>query len=304
MDVPIQMLQYFCVLAEELHFGRAASRLGIATPSLSQQIARLEDRLGARLLDRSPRQVALTAAGRELLPLAREVRRTHQAVLDWGAERRGTAGPVLRVGLVATGAGLLTTNILGAVLSRMPSIRLEMRRLGFFDVPDALLSGAVDVAFAPAPLPLPPGVRAREITREDRVLVVPRDHRFAGRSDIGIEETDDEVFVAPASGDPSVVDWWLVDPRPSGRRPKRGPVADGIEGILELVAAGTGVNIAAASAAAYYSREGLAFVPIHDVPPASILLCRRSADSTGIVHAFERIAFEVAGRPLDAPSGV
>jgi DNA-binding transcriptional LysR family regulator len=304
MDVPIPMLQYFCVLAEELHFGRAAARLGIATPSLSQQIARLEDRVGARLFERSPRQVVLTAAGRELLPLARDVRRTHQAVLDWSAERRGAAGPVLRVGLVATGAGLLTTKILGAVLTGMPSVRLEMRRLGFFDVADELLSGAVDVAFAPAPLPLPSAVRAREITREGRVLVVPRDHRLAGRSDVGIAETDDEVFVAPASGDPSVVAWWVVDPRPSGRRPKRGPVADDIEGILELVAAGTGVNIAAASAEAYYPRERLAFVPIRDVPPASILLCRRAADSGPAVAAFERIAFEVAGRPLDGPSRV
>jgi DNA-binding transcriptional LysR family regulator len=301
MDVPIQMLQYFCVLAEELHFGRAAARLGIATPSLSQQIARLEDRLGARLLDRSPRRVVLTDAGRELLPLAREVRRTHQAVLDWSAERRGSAGPVLRVGLVATGAGLLTTHILGAVLTRMPSIRLEMRRLGFFDVADALLSGAVDVAFAPAPLPLPATVRAEEITREERVLVVPRGHRLAGRDEIGIAETDDEVFIAPASGHPAAVDWWVVDPRPSGRRPKRGPVADDIEGILELVAAGTGVNIAAASAEAYYSRERLAFVPIRDIPSASILFCRRAAGSGPAVDAFERIAFEVAGRSVDAP---
>ena len=166
------------------------------------------------------------------------------------------------------------------------------------------MSGAVDVAFAPAPLPLPSTVSAREIMREERVLVVPRGHRLAGRSDVGIAETDDEVFVAPASGDPSVVDWWVVDPRPSGRRPRRGPVADDIEGILELVAAGTGVNIAASSAEAYYSRERLAFVPIRDVPPASILFCRRAADSRAVVGAFERIAFEVAGRPSDPPSAV
>jgi hypothetical protein len=70
------------------------------------------------------------------------------------------------------------------------------------------------------------------------------------RTEVGIAETDEELFVAPASGDPSVRDWWVVDPRPSGRRPQRGPVADDIEGILELVAAGLGVNIAAASAEA------------------------------------------------------
>ncbi|WP_375389941.1 LysR family transcriptional regulator [uncultured Amnibacterium sp.] len=294
MDVPIAMLQYFCVLADELHFGRAASRLGIASPSLSQQIARLEDRLGARLLDRGPRRVAMTDAGAQLLPLAREAVRTHRLVLDWAVDRRTASGPALRVGLVATGAGPLTTTILGAVLDRMPSVRLEMRRLGFFDVAEALTSGAVDVAFAPAPLPLPPEVHARELTREARVLVVPRGHPLAGRTEVGIAETDDEVFVAPASGDAAALDWWLVDPRPSGRRPRRGPSADDIEGILELVAAEVGVNIAAASVAAHYPRPGLAFVPIRDVPPASILLCRRAADDRPVVAAFERAAFEVA----------
>jgi DNA-binding transcriptional LysR family regulator len=294
MDVPISMLQYFCVLAEELHYGRAAQRLGIASPSLSQQIARLEDRLGARLLERGPRHVRLTEAGAELLPLAEEARRAHRAVLDWGARRNDPAEALLRVGVVAAGAGALTTSILGAMLARLPDVRLEMRRLGFFDVVDALLSGRVDVAFAPAPLSAPAGVQMREIAREGRVLVVPRGHALAGRDSVGIAETDDEVFIAPTADDAGVVDTWLVDPRPSGRRPVRGPVADDIEGILELVAAGVGVNIAAASAAAYYRREGLAFVPIRDVPPASILLCRRADDDAPAVRAFERIAVEVA----------
>lgn len=294
MDVPITMLQYFCVLAEELHFGNAAKRLRIASPSLSQQIARLEDRLGVRLLERSPRRVELTDAGRELLPLALEARRAHDAVLRWAAQR-GSEESVLRVGLVATGAGALTTSILGAALERMPGVRLELRRLGFFDVVDALLERSVDVAIAPAPLDLPSEVRSREIAREPRVLVVPRDHRLAGRPDIGIAETDDEVFVAPSGGDPAVLDWWVVDPRPSGRHPARGPVADDIEGILELVASGAGVNIAAASAEAYYGRAALAFVPIRDVPAVSILLCSRESDGSAAVRGFEQLAMDVAG---------
>ena len=294
MDVPIAMLQYFCVLAEELHYGKAATRLRIASPSLSQQITRLEGRVGARLFERSPRRVELTDAGRELLPLAQEARRTHQAVLQWAAQR-GSDRAVLRVGLVAAGAGALTTRILGAALERMPGMRLELRRLGFFDVVDELLQGSVDVVIAPAPLRLPPEVRSREIAREGRVLVVPRGHRLAGRREIGISETDDEVFVAPSGGDREVLDWWVVDPRPSGRSPRRGPAADDIEGILELVATGVGVNIAAASAEAYYGREALAFVPIRDVPAVSILLCSREVDASPAARAFERIAVDVAG---------
>lgn len=294
MDIPIAMLQYFCVLAEELHYGRAAQRLGIASPSLSQQISRLEDRLGARLLERGPRHVRLTAAGAELLPLADEVRRAHRKVIDWSVRRREGPDALLRIGLVAAGAGALTTSILGAMLSRAPDVRLEVRRLGFFDVVDALLSNRVDVAFAPAPLAAPTGVVLHTILEEGRVLVVPSGHRLAGRGSVSIAETDDEVFIAPAPDDAGAVDTWLVDPRPSGRSPTRGPSADDIEGILELVATGVGVNIAAASAAAHYRREGLAFVPIHDVPIAEILLCRRAGDDAPSVKAFERIALEVA----------
>ena len=109
MDVPIHVIRYFCVLAEELHFGRAAERLSITPPSLSQQISRLE-RLDVRLFNRSPRKVELTSYGRELLPLARRVYDDHDQVLSWGRSvRRDRDDPVLRVGVVATGAGTLTT---------------------------------------------------------------------------------------------------------------------------------------------------------------------------------------------------
>src|SRR5215218_813301 len=216
MDVPITVLTSFCVLAEELHFGNAARRLRISSPSLSQQLSRLEAQLGTRLFERSPRRVVLTPTGRELLPLAIEARNAHQAVLDWAATRARREESLLRVGVVAAGAGPLTTEILTTAIQELPRLRLEMRRLGFFEAADELLAGAVDVAFAPAPLRVPPGIRATEVAEEGRVLVVARDHPLAGRSSISIAETDDEVFIAPAGGDSGALDWWLVDPRPSG----------------------------------------------------------------------------------------
>ena len=294
MDVSITALQSFCVLAEELHFGNAAARLRMASPSLSQQIARLESQLGMRLFDRTPRKVVLTDSGRELLPLALEARRAHRAVLDWAKERAAAGEQRLRVGIVAAGAGALTTAILAEAVQQLPRLRLELRRLGFFDAPAELLSGAVDVAFAPAPLPLPPEIRAREIAREGRVLVVARNHPLASRASVSITELSDEVFVAPAGGDSSVLDWWLVDPRPDGSHPRRGPVADDIEGLLELCAAGVGVNIAAASVEGHYRRDQVAFVPIRDVAPASIVLCVLNTRDDPAVLAFERIAFQVA----------
>src|SRR6478752_3545927 len=153
MDVPIHVVRYFCVLSEELHFGRAAERLSITPPSLSQQISRLEQQIGVKLFDRSPRKVELTAYGRELLPLARRLQDDHDQVIAWGRSvQRDLEAPSLRVGVVAAGAGTLTTSAIATTLQKAPTARIEMRRLGFFDVAADLEAGRVDVVFAPAPL--------------------------------------------------------------------------------------------------------------------------------------------------------
>lgn len=295
MDVPIHVVRYFCVLADELHFGRAAERLSITPPSLSQQISRLEQQLGVRLFDRSPRKVGLTAYGRELLPLARRLQDDHDQIIAWGRSvRRDADAPVLRVGVVAAGAGTLTTAAISTTLQKVPTARIEMRRLGFFDVADDLEAGRVDVVFAPWPLRLPPRVRTEPLWKEPRVLVVPTSHRFAQRESISITETADEVFVAAAGGVPEVVDWWLVDPRPDGSRPQRGPTADSVEGLLELVAAGAGINIAGESASRHYRRDELAYVRIDDIEPATIVLCSLSDTRNPMVQVFRETAMTLS----------
>jgi DNA-binding transcriptional LysR family regulator len=291
MDVPIHVIRYFCVLAEELHFGRAAERLSITPPSLSQQISRLEQQLDVKLFDRSPRKVELTSYGRQLLPLARRVMDDHDQLLSWGRSiQRDQRTPLLRVGVVAAGAGALTTAAIAATMNAVPDARIEMRRLGFFDVGSELENGRVDVVFAPAPMPLPPRIRIEPLWREPRVLVVPAEHPLAGRDSVSIVETNDEVFVAVAGGVPEVVDWWIVDPRPDGSRVKRGPTADSVDGLFELVAAGAGVNIAGQSASRQYRRDELVFVPISDIEPATIVLCSLSDSTNPMVHTFRETA--------------
>lgn len=300
MDVSIQVIRYFCVLAEELHFGRAADRLSITPPSLSQQISRIEQQLGVKLFDRSPRKVELTTHGHALLPLARRVQDDHDQVLAWGRSvQHHAASPVLRVGIVAAGAGTLTTAVIAETLQRLPNARIEMRRMGFFEVFDELDAGRVDVAFAP-PVPAPPRVRSEPMWEEPRVLAVRTDHPLAQRTSISIDETSDEVFVTVGSGPADVVNWWVVDPRADGSHPRRGPTADSIEGLLELVAAGAGVNIAGESASHHYRRAEIAFVRIDDIPFARVHLLSLHGSRNPVVETFRAVARELS--PLSSGS--
>lgn len=297
MDIPLHALRYFCMVADELHFTKAAEALNISGPTLSQQVSRLENVLGAKLFERNSRRVVLTDAGRELLPLARRINDDHEEVLAWARSLREKAlGGLLRIGMVAAGGGPLTTTILATAVQQLPSLRIEMRRLGFFDATRELTEGRVDVVFAPAPIAKDDRISAEPLWSEPRVLVVPNGHPLAKRESIGIMETEGEVFVSASGGIPEILDWWLVDPRPDGSHPQRGPVADDFEGLLELVAAGVGVNIASVGASQQYRRDGIAFVRITDIEPATIVLCTLKRSQNPEVQGFLALGVALARR--------
>ncbi|NIZ91772.1 LysR family transcriptional regulator [Kineococcus rubinsiae] len=279
MDVSTPALRCFVTLHEELHFGRAAQRLHVTTPSLSEQIARLEKRLGVPLFTRTSRSVRPTPAAAELLPLARAVLEAHEAVVGWAAARGGDASGPVRVGVVAA-AGADVRAAVRPVVEARPGLVVGTRRLAFLEEAAALREGRIDVAFAPAPLPRPAtGIRAVAVSRTPRVLVVPAGHRLAGRASVSVEETNDEVFLTVVTDDPATTGWWLVDPRADGSSPRRRPVVTDVEEVLDRCAAGEGLNIASAEVAQHYVRPGVVFVPLDDVEDATVLLCWRAQES-------------------------
>ncbi|WP_221585975.1 LysR family transcriptional regulator [Microbacterium sp. G2-8] len=294
MHISEAALRYFATLAEELHFGRAAERLHISSPSLSQQISRLERQSGRILFERSPRGVALTAAGEELLPLARSAVEAHAAVLAW-AEGRGRPSRPLRVGIFASGAGAHTGRIFADVTRRRPGLRLEIVRLGFVDARPALAAGDVDVAFTIEPFLADGDYRALRIGSEDRVLVLRDDHPLARRDSVRIDETNDLGFVFASDATPAARELWLIDPRPDGSHPRVTGVSDDVPGLMDLCVAGIGANIAARSASTHYAREGLAYVDIVDIDPVDLLLVRRADPDHPDAQAFETIVREVTG---------
>ncbi|MEZ0163436.1 LysR family transcriptional regulator [Kineococcus sp. LSe6-4] len=289
MDLTVQHLRSFLAVAEELHFTRAAARLHVAPPSLSQQVALLEKRLGTALFWRTSRHVELTEAGRELLPLARRAVGALDEVQSWAVRR--ASGDRVVVGLVV--GGPLCSAVVACSAGRSAGVTWDVRSLGFAEGEAAVRSGRVDVALVPAAHdPAVAGLRAVPLWREDRVLVVAATHRLAGRDGVSVAETSDERFVGVA-GRPVALDAWFVSPRPDGRRPTVDPVAGTLEEVLNLCAAGLAVNIAGASVARTHPRPDLRFVPLVDVPPVTVHLVSRDGRRSPAQALLEQVAHEL-----------
>jgi DNA-binding transcriptional LysR family regulator len=198
----LRQLRSFVVLAEELHFRRAAERLDIAQPSLSQQLRRLEASLGVRLLDRDRRRVALTPAGSALLEEARAVLGAADRAAD--AARGAAAGERgrLRLNLTRSLTGGLAGEIVERFRAQHPGVELEL------DVGTSTLNAValredmIDVAFVRPPL-VDDGLEVLDLGREPMVCVVPTRHPLARRRTVRPEDL---------SGEPLV--WW-----PEGHAP-------------------------------------------------------------------------------------
>ncbi|MCX7520766.1 LysR family transcriptional regulator [Microbacterium sp. STN6] len=299
MEVSSHALRYFLAVARELHFARAAEALHISPPSLSQQILRLEQQVGRPLFVRTSRAVELTDAGRALVPLATRAVDAGAAVSEWIEQLERQAQPLLRLGFVVGMGGALTTRIIGEATRRIEGLRIEMQRLDFVNQLDALRERRVDAVFIPEEVqPIPHDVDVTVVYTEPRVLVVSDAHPLAGRRSVRLDETSAETYITVSGMTPERTDAWLVNPRPDGTRLRMGSQATDIEGIIELCAAGVGVNIAGAAVREAYSRPGIAFVPIDDLAPSRFVLCTRSDAFAGsALTTFVAIVREAAAAP-------
>jgi DNA-binding transcriptional LysR family regulator len=244
----LRHLRYFAVVAEELNFRRAAARLHVAQPSLSAQIRALETELGVRLLTRSTRKVALTAAGEVF---QRDVRRllalTDDAV---AAARRADRGEIgrLRVGFVGSATYELLPRVAAAFRAECPDVTLELR--GEMFTPGqvrALLAGELDVAFLRPPVD-EAGLTVRVLRREPLVALLPSGHRLAERDAVALTDLADEAFVTYPSHWRSVVhDAVTAACRTAGFSPRVALETDGTSSLVSFVAAGTGVAVVPAA---------------------------------------------------------
>jgi DNA-binding transcriptional LysR family regulator len=296
MSVGLRQLRYFLAVAEELHFGRAAERAGVAQPALSQQIRGLERALGVKLFARSTRSVELTEAGAALVRHARVA----LAEVEEGAEaaRRAARGERghLRVGFVESAAIAVVPAAVRRFRARHPEVRLTLRELGVGPQLEGLASGVLDVGFVRPPIEAE-GLRLRTVVEEPFVAAVASGHPLAGRRRIAVEALAREpLIVLSRDVVPGLYDQAVALQQGHAQAAHLAQEATSFQAVLGLVAAGLGVSILPDSVRGL-GRAGVAFIGLAGSPTTTILAAAREDDASPLTAGFERAATgERAGR--------
>jgi DNA-binding transcriptional LysR family regulator len=281
-DLDLRLVRSFTVVAEHRHFGRAAADLHLTQSSLSRQIARLEQQVGARLLDRTPQGNELTEAGQAFLPAARAVLRS---AAQAAARARAAAEPSrVTIGYIS---GTIVTPAVRALRRRHPDADVRTVHLDFGDVAGALLDHRADAAVGRLPFPTE-GLHVTVLYDEPRALMMPRDHRLAGKDSVSLDDVADEPM--PRIPDPELDAFWRVDPRPDGRPAPDGPLIGAVEDKIELVASGQALAIVPLGVGTAVFRTDLTLVPLRGVDPSHVVLATRAGERGRLVTAFRSYA--------------
>ncbi len=293
--VELRHLHYFVTLAEELHFGRAAARLGIAQPPLSQQIQRLERTLGVRLLERTSRRVQLTDAGATLLPEARRVLAAAEDAVQ--AARRAGRGEVgeLRVAFAATVMFLALPTIIRGFRRRYPGVHLDLRELPTGPQLAGIRAGEIDIGFVRQPFP-DPELEIVTVMREPLRIAVNKSHPLAAKATIAVRHLADEPFVMfPEELAPGLHAQVMGLCRAAGFLPRVVEESRELYTSVSLVEAGIGVSILPASV----EKLGWRGVRYRAIPSASaethIAAAWLKDRRRPVMDAFMELVREVAG---------
>ncbi|MFJ3657338.1 LysR family transcriptional regulator [Streptomyces nigra] len=246
-ELPLPQLHAFVVLAEELHFGHAAARLGIAQPPLSQQIRRLEDKVGHALFTRAPGRVALTPAGSELLPAAR---RALTDLADGLAAARavgsGQAGR-LRIGFAASLALTVLPGLLRTFRHRFPGVHLDIHEMTSAPQIAALHDRTIDIGLLREPPTGETALGFRTVLSEPFVAVLPSAHPLATQRTVRLAQLADSPFVLlPRAVGPTLYDQIIGLCAAAGFSPQVVQHAVEWQTVCALVETGLGVSLAPA----------------------------------------------------------
>lgn len=275
MDLDARRLRSFVTLAEQLHYGRAARELGIAQPSLSAQIRRLEEELDVVLFARSSRQVQLTSAGQALLERARRIlEETDETVSAVRRAGRLAAGTLL-LGTGTSSASTILARVLQTHRRRRPDVSISVRPFDFSDPSHGVRAGTTDLALVRLPID-PVGLEVRPLASEPQLAMLPAGHRLASAGRLRLAQLYDERWCDFPAEDHQQRAARLLLERRKGVAPKLGPlVRTGLDFYL-AVSQGDGIGVVPRSIARHFgSAPAVTFVPVVDAPRSTLACIRR-----------------------------
>ncbi|MGW2869752.1 LysR family transcriptional regulator [Kitasatospora sp. NPDC001225] len=275
----LRTLRYFVAVAEELHFGRAATRLHMTQPPLSRAIKQLEAEVGALLFDRSPAGVSLTPVGTVLLDEAR-------ALLDHADRVRARVSSAAGAATITVGIlGNLTdpgvTRLAAAYRRRHPGIDIRIRDTDLTDPTCGLCAALVDVALTRAPFD-ETALTVRTLRSDPVGVVLRADDPLAGRGRLRLAELDDRRwFQFPQGTDPVWQSYW------NGGRPREGAVVRTVQECQQAVLWNGSVGLAPLG---HDLPAELAVVPLTDMAPSRVVAAWNEGDANPLIRSFVEIA--------------
>jgi DNA-binding transcriptional LysR family regulator len=297
--VELRHLRYFLAVAEELHFGRAAKRLNISQPPLSQQILQLEEELGVKLFQRTKRQVKLTWAGQMFAQESRLIlaQVDHAAAVavqaDQGQIGQLSIGSVLSVDSMMHGTFV---DILQTFTKRNPDVRLALRSLTAPQQIEALHTGRLDIGFLSASLAHDPVLATERVWREQLMLALPRGSRLSNRRIVSVRDLAAQPFImvsrhlAPAYHD-MVVTWF----RDQGFSVNAAYESDNLFSTLTLVECGIGVALLPSSLEGV--RQNVIFKRVQaKTPSLELLVAYRRDSESEVLHSFLGVVREIVAK--------
>ncbi|WP_073778257.1 LysR family transcriptional regulator [Streptomyces sp. MJM1172] len=300
MDISMKGLRCFVAVAEERHFSRAAERLGIAQPAVTQQLQRLETALDMKLVHRDGRRVLLTEAGSAFLPHARDALESGQMAIQAGkAANRGEAG-MLTIGLTPAVPPAHLADLLRRFATDRPHIRLQIRETWLEDALAQLPQGTIHLALMSgfAPPSRPAQIEAIQLAEEALAVALHRDHPLARRPALDLADLANERFSVIARdalhGQPFGIHGLC---QRTGFQARRFAEVHDVTMQLAMIATGLSVGVLPRSVSRYAPTE-VTFVPLaYEEPLRTLLLYDRRHVPVGV-----REILRLAGPTTPLPS--
>jgi DNA-binding transcriptional LysR family regulator len=296
----LRHLRYFVAVAEELHFRRAAERLYVAQPAVSEQIRKLEAELGVRLFDRTHRSVYLTEPGKALLGDARRVLQMADAAQHAARNANGRTHSRLRVGYVPDALPSSVPRALQHLAVAAVGVEIALETGTPLGLIAAVRDGAIDAAVVALPAPTK-GLRVTLLEPQPLVVALRADEARGKESGVTLEALDpDRLIVLARAANPALHDAVVAQCRASGVAPALVEAAEArVESALLAVAAGGGVALLPASVGERYAVPGVCLVELIGATPAleSAVVTRTDCEHISTQTFLRAVAHAAKSRP-------